>query len=844
MTLSGKLVVLKFDGSLQQGFRVLLEISHEGDRPSVELTGSLPPNPEIVASLSKWQQHYRSLNINELTKSRIQPQQIIYGGSVNRLTDCWQSATDLYQQMAAWLASPSFRPLDLRIRERLSITEPIRVLIRTKDPLLRRLPWHLWDFIERYAKTEIALSAPVSERVVVESPAVTTRSVKILALLGNSEDIDIRTDSQFISALPDADITFLTEPSRQELNQHLWKQPWDILFFAGHSSTEDDRGLVCINANESLSLEELKYALKQAISKGLQLAIFNSCDGLGLAQSLESLHLPQMIVMREPVPDQVAQTFLKYFLQAFSSGKSLYLSMREAREQLQSMEDRFPCATWLPIICQNSAELPPTWQGLAEGRTKTPAPLASSHAATVDKSGLRASNNPGITPQNKSRSQPHFLQQLAHRLRQSQIVFLVGLAVTAGLLSPFSLNQMQPLELGVYDFMMQQRPDEGPDSRLLIIEITDDDIAAQKARGEPLERQSISAQSYGQTFETSLSDQSFNQLLEKLAQYQPRTIGVDLYRDFAVAAEQGNLASKLKNNAEIVAVCKAEDFEEASIPSIDPPPEVPIDRVGFSDFREDSDGILRRHLLGMLPLVRTQDSRCNTDWSFSLKVAAQYLAQQQVETSFTEAGDIRIENQTIGVLRSHSGSYPPDVGGSEILLNYRATEEIAPRVTLQQFLTQQTNPDYLKDKIVLIGATLQDGEDTWVTPTQLEGGVAGVVVQAHMVSQLLSAALDARPMIKMLSPLQQTGLILTWAIVGGCLSRWQRTKKSKFRTVFQHVVKVIAAGIFLYGFCFFSLIRGHWLPLFSLLFALLLSNGLMTIFLFIRSGTKSASSPL
>ena len=45
-------------------------------------------------------------------------------------------------------------------------------------------------------------------------------------------------------------------------------------------------------------------ALKKAIGCGLQLAVFNSCDGLGLARELEALHIPQMIVMQEPVPGE------------------------------------------------------------------------------------------------------------------------------------------------------------------------------------------------------------------------------------------------------------------------------------------------------------------------------------------------------------------------------------------------------------------------------------------------------------------------------------------------------------------------------------------------------------
>jgi len=46
-----------------------------------------------------------------------------------------------------------------------------------------------------------------------------------------------------------------------------------------------------------------------------------------------------MIVMREPVPDLVAKEFLKYFLSSFSSGNSLFLAVREAREQLHGIEN-------------------------------------------------------------------------------------------------------------------------------------------------------------------------------------------------------------------------------------------------------------------------------------------------------------------------------------------------------------------------------------------------------------------------------------------------------------------------------------------------------------------------
>jgi hypothetical protein len=92
------------------------------------------------------------------------------------------------------------------------------------------------------------------------------------------------------------------------------------------------------------------------------LAIFNSCDGLGLANQLADLGLPQSIVMREPIPDSVAQVFLTHFLDEFiGEKKSLYASVREARLSLERFEKDYPGVVWLPVICQNLTAEPLIW---------------------------------------------------------------------------------------------------------------------------------------------------------------------------------------------------------------------------------------------------------------------------------------------------------------------------------------------------------------------------------------------------------------------------------------------------------------------------------------------------
>ncbi len=363
-TVKENLVVLKLGkGDFHTGFPVTLQIWTEGSFPSVECTGELASAPQILQGYNQWQSTYRR-NIRAFSRLSLPATQVTNVSRTEFFEEYHEAAQNLKKQLNLWLNSQQFCPVKERMLEKLTPTEPIRIVVQTENSKLRRLPWNLWDFCERYSQAEIAVSTSAYERI--EKSLSPKATVRILAILGNSLGIDVQKDRAMLEQLPDAEVTFLVEPQRRELNDKLWDQPWDILFFAGHSSSQADgeTGQIYINQTDRLTVSQLKHPLRQAIARGLRLAIFNSCDGLGLAFELADVHIPQIIVMREPVPDRVAQEFLKNFLTAFSSGKPLYQSVREAREKLQWLEEQFPCATWLPVICQNLAEAPLTWQEL------------------------------------------------------------------------------------------------------------------------------------------------------------------------------------------------------------------------------------------------------------------------------------------------------------------------------------------------------------------------------------------------------------------------------------------------------------------------------------------------
>ena len=327
----------------------------------------------------------------------------------------------------------SFRPIREKWLKYLTPSDEIRVLIRTSQTRLKKLPWHLWDLVDKdYPKAEITLSFTELEQVEVSHRPSHRNKLKILSILGDSDGIDIEKDRQLLKDFPGVSTTFLVQPKRQDINNQLWKQPWNILFFAGHSKTEGDTGRIYINAIDSFTIAELKYALKNAVKNGLQLAIFNSCDGLGLARELQDLQIPQIIVMREQVPDLVAHEFLKYFLLAFSNGNSVYTAVRTAREKLQGLEDEYPGASWLPIICEH------------------PHPV---------KIKLISCNLPRVS----------YIHQL-------KVILFTSMLVTFSVLGVRYQGILQAWELQAFDTMMRQRPSESFDSRLLIIEITEKNL--------------------------------------------------------------------------------------------------------------------------------------------------------------------------------------------------------------------------------------------------------------------------------------------------------------------------------------------------------------------------------
>ncbi|MGD1896919.1 MAG: pentapeptide repeat-containing protein [Phormidesmis sp.] len=368
--------VLRLGAPGPSGIPVTLQVGSEGALPQLEVSGQLPPVDELLQLQRRWRQIYLQSAQQMMSRIDFPAVQLTNVSYTESLAACHQIGQALAVRINRWFDSEAFQPIRESLMMALSADESIQLILQSDNAQIRSLPLHVWSWFERYSRAELVLSElTYSSRVPSVMPPASTEptdptvedsKVKVLAILGDGNGLDLAVDRTLLERLPDVDLTCLVEPVRSQLNDSLWSQPWDILFFAGHSTRENTQQKIRINPAEGLTLSELKYALRKATERGLKLAIFNACDGLHLLQDLQKLSLPPTIVMRYPVPDFVAQTFLKYFLSALSQGLPLHLAVRDAREQLQGIESQFPFATWLPVLHQNLALPPLTWQTLKE----------------------------------------------------------------------------------------------------------------------------------------------------------------------------------------------------------------------------------------------------------------------------------------------------------------------------------------------------------------------------------------------------------------------------------------------------------------------------------------------
>ena len=759
-----------------------------------QVTGSLPPAAELAELHRKWQANYRFFYQEKVTRiGLLEPEGFRY--SENEFKQICQQIT---RRLNQWLEEEGFVAIEKVLRTDLDKAAVIQIIITAEDKQLKQLPWHLWQFLDDYTLAEVAVNSPNWQKI--NSPSNRNQKVKILSILGNSEGLDVREDLKALANLSPTEVTILTEPKLSELNEHLWQKPgWDILLFSGHSYSDLKSGYIYLNAREKITIAQLKHSLNKAISGGLQIAIFNSCEGVGLALELADLSIPYTVVMGEPVPDKIAQLFLEYFINAFAGGKTFTLAVKEARQKLAGWEAEFVCASWLPIIWQNPTINSLTWKDL----------IFQSSPKLYNR---RHDDLQQLQYASKSRKSYFFQRQKLWKK-----ALLIGLISTSSLAIARYFSWLEFAELWAYDRLLQQRPAETIDPRILVVEITEEDT---------------NRESY------PLSDTTLVKAIDTLIANRPAAIGVDIHRPYARGEDYQELVNLLEKNSNVFPICAYSSENN----SYNPPQglsEIKLrEQMGFSDLAIDGDFSnpiadklklsptpkVRRQLLSYDPSLAASPSSCLTPYSLSFQLAFEYLQRSQVEPlQVTEGQEWQFGEVIFSEMGDKFGGYQQlTANTSQIPIAYR-TQQPGQKITLTELLSGRANPQLIRDRIIFIGYTAAVARDYFDTPY---GIMPGVWIHAHMTSQIISAVMDGRSLIWVLPQWGDWLWILIWSTIAGILLLLLSQKHKLYSWSIVFILILVIDRV-----CLLFLMKGGWLPYVPTILSLLLTAIIITTFM-------------
>jgi len=308
------------------------------------------------------------------------------------------------------------------------------------------------------------------------------------------------------------------------------------------------------------------------------------------------------------------------------------------------------------------------------------------------------------------------------------------------------IGLLQYHEWLVFDSFLRWRPTEPVDDRITIIGINEADVQNLKAYPIP--------------------DRELALLINTLQEYKPRAIGLDIVREHAVNPGHQDLTTVFKNSKKLFVV------EKVLPDTIAPPPNVASAQVGFIDGVLDNDGRLRRSLLG------TPDPQNHQIYkhSLTLRLATAYLATEGIslENGIRDPATMRFGSVELAQIHSHSGGYvSADAGGVQVLLNYRNhhKQNQFRTLSLTDIKKRNFDPAWLRDRIIIIGMTMPSAKDDFpvtavASSLSAQGNIYGVEVQAHAVSQIISAVLDGRSLIWTWADGWEYLWIILWGIVG------------------------------------------------------------------------------
>ncbi|WP_341526341.1 CHASE2 domain-containing protein [Nostoc sp. UHCC 0302] len=343
-----------------------------GTGQNIGVTFAYPEN--LTALYQEWQRVYLRF-YNTALRGRVEEIGSLTTPPVDWHAKLVQAEAQLLSEFHHWLRSAELYEIRAAIAQATNtIKTPYIDVFLSCNPLeLARLPWEVWEIGIEFAldarKIRIVRTPTNRRETVTNFNRRDLRKARILAILGDDSGLDFQAEKKAIGSLTSlAEVTFvgwqpgesISELKTKIVNAISSDLGWDILFFAGHSNeTNLTGGEIAIAPKVALLVSEIEQSLTIAKSRGLQVAIFNSCKGLSIANKLIDLGISQVAVMREPIHNCVAEEFFLRFLQALSQYEDVHTSLLAASKYLKLEKNlTYPSAYLIPSLFRHpEAEL-------------------------------------------------------------------------------------------------------------------------------------------------------------------------------------------------------------------------------------------------------------------------------------------------------------------------------------------------------------------------------------------------------------------------------------------------------------------------------------------------------
>ncbi|MBV9552337.1 MAG: adenylate/guanylate cyclase domain-containing protein [Alphaproteobacteria bacterium] len=385
---------------------------------------------------------------------------------------------------------------------------------------------------------------------------------------------------------------------------------------------------------------------------------------------------------------------------------------------------------------------------------------------------------------------------------------LAATLVAAAVVLLYIFAWLQPVGFAAYDALRVAWSGTAPPAPITLIGANEGDIARW---GWPLR------------------DEDLANLLDRMLEWHPRTIGVDIYRDRPVPPGSERLAALLAAHPEILWSFK---LPEGGQPAIAAPAAVQgTDRAVLADTLVDSDGIVRRGLLF------ADDGQTNYA-GMGAALAFAYLARDGIRLSPAADDTLRLGNAAIAPLDERNGPYVRlDNRGYQVLLGYRGGVQRFPVHSVAELMDGDALAEAVRDRIVLIGVAAESVKDWFATPFSTGFGagppVYGIAMHAHLADQLIGEAHSGSVGLRGLPRPGEAVLIWLVALAGAGIGLWLRYAVPAAIGIAVGFAAIVAATWFAFG-------HSLYLPGVPLLAAWVGSSGLTNRVLYAASNRERA----